>query len=52
MWGYIDILSIFYSNICKTYMNNVNIVTKSDGSLILVVKVYYDILKCKKVFKF
>jgi len=36
MWGYIDISSIFYNNIYKTFMNNVNIVTKNYGSLILV----------------
>jgi len=51
MWGHIDIIPIFYNNICKTYMNNVNIVTKNYGSFILVIKAH-DIPNCMNVFKF
>lgn len=40
MWGYIDILSIFYNNIFETYMSNVNIITKNYGSLILMAKAH------------
>jgi len=37
MWAYI---LTFYCYICKMYMNNVNIVTNNDGSLVLLFKAH------------